>query len=81
LLLYSSKPSLGVHQLAGLFTSSTNAVKFSGTIITEPSSTMIHPLYLWVINHYALHQPARQLAKEKSEIRKRRESVSVADGA
>jgi hypothetical protein len=37
LLLYSSKPSLGVHQLAGHFTSSTNANKFSGTIITAPS--------------------------------------------
>jgi hypothetical protein len=37
LLLYSSKPSLGVHQLAGHFTSSTNANKLAGTIITTPS--------------------------------------------
>jgi hypothetical protein len=37
LLLYSSKPSLGVFQLAGHFTSSTNANKLSGTIITAPS--------------------------------------------
>jgi hypothetical protein len=31
--------------------------------------------------HYALHWQARQLAKEKSEIRKRRESVSAASKA
>jgi hypothetical protein len=31
--------------------------------------------------HYALHRQARQLAKEKSEIRKRRESVSAASKA
>jgi hypothetical protein len=37
LLLYSSKPSLGVYQLAGHFTSSTLPIKFSGTIITAPS--------------------------------------------
>jgi hypothetical protein len=37
LLLYSSKPSLGVFQLAGYFTSSTNANKLSGTIITAPA--------------------------------------------
>jgi hypothetical protein len=36
-LLYSSKPSLGVFQLAGHFTSSTNTNKLSGTIITAPS--------------------------------------------
>jgi hypothetical protein len=39
LLLYSSKPSLGVYQLAGHFTSSALPIKFSGTIITAPSST------------------------------------------
>jgi hypothetical protein len=39
LLLYSSKPSLGVYQLAGHFTSSTQANKFSGTIITAPSTS------------------------------------------
>jgi hypothetical protein len=39
LLLYSSKPSLGVYQLAGHFTSSTLPIKFSSTIITEPSAT------------------------------------------
>jgi hypothetical protein len=38
LLLYSSKPSLGVLQPANHFTSSTNANKFSGTIITMPSA-------------------------------------------
>jgi hypothetical protein len=37
LLLYSSKPSLGVFQPAGHFTSSTIANKLSGTIITAPS--------------------------------------------
>jgi hypothetical protein len=31
--------------------------------------------------HYALHRQARELAKEKSEIRKRRESVSAASKA
>jgi hypothetical protein len=31
--------------------------------------------------HYALHRQARQLAKERSEIRKRRESVSAASKA
>jgi hypothetical protein len=31
--------------------------------------------------HYALHRQARQLAKEKSEIRKRRESVSATSKA
>jgi hypothetical protein len=31
--------------------------------------------------HYALHRQARQLAKEKSKIRKRRESVSTASKA
>jgi predicted ATP-binding protein involved in virulence len=31
--------------------------------------------------HYALHQQARQLAKERSQIRKRRESVSAASKA
>jgi hypothetical protein len=36
LLLYTSKPSLGVFQLAGHFTSSKNANKISGTIITRP---------------------------------------------
>jgi hypothetical protein len=44
LLLYSSKPSLGVHQLDGDFTSSTNANKLSGTIITEPSTSFLAPL-------------------------------------
>jgi hypothetical protein len=37
LLLYSSKPSLGVYQLADHFTLSTLPIKFSGTIITAPS--------------------------------------------
>jgi hypothetical protein len=36
LLLYSSKPSLGVFQLAGYFTSPTNAIKLSSIIITAP---------------------------------------------
>jgi hypothetical protein len=31
--------------------------------------------------HYALHRQARQLAKERSEIRKRRESVSATSKA
>jgi hypothetical protein len=31
--------------------------------------------------HYALHRQARQLAKERSEIKKRRESVSTASKA
>jgi hypothetical protein len=44
LLLYSSKPSLGVYQLAGHFTSSTNAIKFSGTIITASSTSFLAPL-------------------------------------
>jgi hypothetical protein len=44
LLLYSSKPSLGVFQLAGHFTSSTNANKLSGTIITTPSTSFLTPL-------------------------------------
>jgi hypothetical protein len=35
LLLYSSKPSLGVYQLAGHLL---QANKFSGTIITAPSN-------------------------------------------
>jgi hypothetical protein len=37
LLLYSSKPSLGVYQLAGYLL---QANKFSGTIITAPSITL-----------------------------------------
>jgi hypothetical protein len=44
LLLYSSKPSLGVYQLAGHFTSSTNANKLSSTIITAPSISFLAPL-------------------------------------
>jgi hypothetical protein len=44
LLLYSSKPSLGVYQLAGHFTSSTNANKLSGTIITAPPTSFLAPL-------------------------------------
>jgi hypothetical protein len=44
LLLYSSKPSLGVYQLAGHFTSSTQPIKFSGTIITAPSTNFLAPL-------------------------------------
>jgi hypothetical protein len=43
LLLYSSKPSLGVYQLAGHFTSSTLPIKFSGTIITAPSAGYSRP--------------------------------------
>jgi hypothetical protein len=44
LLLYSSKPSLGVYQLAGHFTSSALPIKFSGTIITAPSTSFLVPL-------------------------------------
>jgi hypothetical protein len=33
------------------------------------------------VYHYGLHRQARQLAKERSEIRKRRESVSAASKA
>jgi hypothetical protein len=41
LLLYSSKPSLGVFQLAGHLL---QANKFSGTIITAPSTSFLAPL-------------------------------------
>jgi hypothetical protein len=41
LLLYSSKPSLGVFQLAGHLV---QANKFSGTIITAPSTSILAPL-------------------------------------
>jgi hypothetical protein len=39
LLLYSSYLPLGVFQLAGYFTSSTNAIKLSSIIITAPSTS------------------------------------------
>jgi hypothetical protein len=41
LLLYSSKPSLGVYQLAGHLL---QANKFSDTIITTPSTSFLAPL-------------------------------------
>jgi hypothetical protein len=41
LLLYSSKPSLGVYQLAGHLL---QANKFSGTIITAPTTSFLAPL-------------------------------------
>jgi hypothetical protein len=45
LLLYSSKPSLGVYQLAGHLL---QANKFSGTIITAPSACIRdHWIYLF----------------------------------
>jgi hypothetical protein len=39
-----SKPSLGVSNWLVIFTSSTNANKFSGTIITAPSTSFLAPL-------------------------------------
>jgi hypothetical protein len=45
----------------------------NGTTILVDTSKEILQGY-----HYALHRQARQLAKERSEIRKRRESVSAA---
>jgi hypothetical protein len=38
------KPSLGVSNCRSFFTSSTNANKFSGTIITTPSTSFLAPL-------------------------------------
>jgi hypothetical protein len=48
----------------------------NGVAIPVDASKDVLPGY-----HYALHQQARQLAKERSKIRKRRESVSVASKA
>jgi hypothetical protein len=51
------------------------AIEHGATIPVDASKEVLQGY------HYALHQQARQLAKEKSEIRKRRESVSVASKA
>jgi hypothetical protein len=48
----------------------------NGAAIPVDASKDVLPGY-----HYALHRQARQLAKERSEIRKRRESVSAASKA
>jgi hypothetical protein len=48
----------------------------NGTAIRVDASKEVFQGY-----HYALHRQARQLAKEKSRIRKRRESVSAASKA
>jgi hypothetical protein len=45
------KPSLGVPNWPVIFTSSTNANKFSGTIITAPSNSKHKPPFIEVLEH------------------------------
>jgi hypothetical protein len=51
------------------------AIKHSTTIPVDASKEVLHGY------HYALHRQSRQLAKERSEIMKRRESASAASKA
>jgi hypothetical protein len=48
------------------------SIEYGTTILVDASKEVLQGY------HYALHQQSRQLAKERSEIRKRRESVSAA---
>jgi hypothetical protein len=51
------------------------AIEHGTTIPVDASKEVLHGY------HYALHQQSRQLSKERSKIRKRRESVSAASKA
>jgi hypothetical protein len=51
------------------------AIEHDTTILVDASKEVLQGY------HYALHRQSRHLAKERSEIRKRRESVSAASKA